>query len=168
MQLTSELIKIHKHCHTICGANRPPASGSLIIRALYVGRQMSKFPIAIDKNQVGEYPASCKSGGGYFYDDVLEYRVWCRPWKGAPDEFEGEIYYYAFATFEEALDFSNSTEGTEDPLVLIRQIEWIDEPEENVLIPQKGERITEWLVEWLEDSKRKPNSIDQFINNANV
>ena len=35
----------------------------------------SDFPIAIDPNQVGKYPAYTKSGAGYFYDDVLEYRV---------------------------------------------------------------------------------------------
>ncbi len=129
---------------------------------------MSNFPIASDESMVGEYPALSKSGGGYFYDDILEYRVWCRPWLGAPDEFEGEIYYYPFSTYEQALEFSQATEGAEDPLVLIRQIEWLDEPEENTFIHKKGERITEWLVEWLEGSKRKSNTIKNFLNNANV
>lgn len=41
---------------------------------------MSHYPAAIDSALVGTYPAHTKSGGGYFYDDVLEYRVWCRPW----------------------------------------------------------------------------------------
>ena len=88
---------------------------------------MSTYPEAIDAKMVGEYPASTKSGGGYFYDDVLEYRVWCRPWLGAPDEFEGEIYYYAFPTYEEAKYFSENTQGTEEPLVLVRQLEWLSE-----------------------------------------
>ena len=124
---------------------------------------MSKFPVAIEKNMVGEYPAHTKSGGGYFYDDVLEYRVWCRPWLGAPDEFEGQIYYYAFPTFEEAMQFSESREGTEIPLVLVRQYEWINEPEAGTFIHIKGERITEWLVDWLNDSKRSTNSIQEFM-----
>lgn len=51
----------------------------------YTLRDMSIFPVAVDEKMVGEYPAEAKSGGGYFYDDVLEYRVWCRPWLGAPD-----------------------------------------------------------------------------------
>jgi hypothetical protein len=38
--------------------------------------------LAIDPNRVGTYSADTKSGGGYFYDDVLEYRVWCNPEKG--------------------------------------------------------------------------------------
>ena len=73
---------------------------------------MSHYPAAIDSALVGTYPAHTKSGGGYFYDDVLEYRVWCRPWQGAPDEFDGEIYYYAFATYEQAKAFSDATAGS--------------------------------------------------------
>ena len=121
------------------------------------------YPESINKDKVGEYPASSKSGGGYFYDDILEYRVWCRPWEGAPDEFDGEIYYYPFHTFEEALNFSKSTDGTEEPLVLIRQREWIDEPETGKYIHEVGERITEWCVEWLTDSKHEINTISNFI-----
>jgi len=124
----------------------------------------NKYPTAINKKLVGEYPALSKSGGGYFYDQVLEYRVWCRPWLGAPDEYDGEVYYHAFSTFEEAKYFSDKIEGTEDPIVLVKQIEWIDEPSPNIFIHKKGERITEWRVEWLEKSKRKKNSIKKFIN----
>lgn len=130
---------------------------------------MSKHPVAVDEAKVGEYPANAKSGGGYFYDDVLEYRVWCRPWKGAPDEFDGEIYYYAFATFEGALKFSEETNGSEYPLVLIRQKEWINEPEEGIYMPEKGERLSEWLVDWLEGSKSEEYTIAKFIEeNGNV
>ncbi|MBB1399167.1 GCN5 family acetyltransferase [Pseudoalteromonas sp. SG44-8] len=126
------------------------------------------YPDSINKNLVGEYPARSKSGGGYFYDEVLEYRVWCRPWEGAPDEFDGEIYYYAFHTYKEALEFSTKTKGTEEPLVLIRQLEWIDEPEPNNFIHEKGERVTEWCVEWLTDSKRSENTIKDFIKSNSV
>ena len=125
---------------------------------------MSTYPEAIDAKMVGEYPASTKSGGGYFYDDVLEYRVWCRPWLGAPDEFEGEIYYYAFPTYEEAKYFSENTQGTEEPLVLVRQLEWVNKPEPNKYMHEKGERITEWQVEWLIGSKRNKNTIKEFIS----
>lgn len=129
---------------------------------------MRTYPKAIDSQMVGEYPAHTKSGGGYFYDHVLEYRVWCRPWLGAPDEFEGEIYYYAFASYEEALEFSNHTEGSEMPLVLIRQLEWINEPEPKNYTHEKGERLTEWQVEWLIDSKREETSISQFMSRDGV
>lgn len=121
------------------------------------------YPDAIDPDMVGEYPALAKAGAGYFFDHVLEYRVWCHPERGAPDEYEGEDYYYAFATYDEALDFSKSTEGAEEALVLIRQIEWINEPENGVLIHEKGERIAEWRVEWLIRGARKPGDIETFI-----
>lgn len=37
----------------------------------------SKYPHGKDPSLVGTYAASAKSGGGYVWDDVLEYRVWC-------------------------------------------------------------------------------------------
>ena len=123
----------------------------------------SNYPLVVDPAKVGEYPAEAKSGGGYFYDEVLEYRVWCRPWLGAPDEFNGDVYYYAFDSFEAAKAFADGTQGAEQPLVLIRQYEWIDEPTPGHLLPMKGERITEWAVEWLQGSKRAEQSISEFI-----
>lgn len=123
----------------------------------------SEFPKAVRPDLVGEYPALSKSGGGYFYDEVLEYRVWCRPWLGAPDKFDGEIYFQAFSSFEEALNFSESVPGTEVPLVLVRQLEWVNEPEPNKFIHEKGERITEWRVEWLSDGNRQENSITDLL-----
>ena len=117
----------------------------------------SAYPIAIDAAEVGKYPALSKSGGGYFYDDVLEYRVWVHPKGGGDDS------YSAFSTFEQALAFFNQTEGAELPLVLVRQSEWINEPKPGEFVHQKGQRSTEWQVEWLKDSKRRPDSIDRFI-----
>ena len=124
---------------------------------------MSQYPDAIDPDQVGEYPALVKSGAGYFYDDVLEYRVWCHPERGAPDEAEGDDYYYAFDNYEEARQFAEDTDGAEPPLVLIRQWEWINEPNPGEFVHMKGERIAEWRVEWLPDSKRQPDSIERFL-----
>lgn len=117
----------------------------------------SSYPVAVDPDKVGSYPALTKSGGGYFYDEVLEYRVWVHPSSG------GDDYYHAFPTYEQALDFSQTTEGAEEPLVLVLQREWINEPRPNEFIPQEGERITEWRVEWLQDNRRQPDSIEQFL-----
>jgi len=123
-----------------------------------------QFPPAVDASQVGEYPALVKSGGGYFYDEVLEYRVWCHPERGAPDpDQSGDDYFYAFGTFEEALACAESTPGAEEPLVLVRQIEHVDEPEPGVYVHVKAERITEWRVEWLADSKRDSESIPRML-----
>lgn len=125
----------------------------------------SKFPIAFDVSMVGKYPAYTDSGAGYFYDDVLEYRVWLHPEKGAPDRYEGSDYYTAFSQYELAKEFSLSQIGAEEPLVLIRQVEWVDEPKPGQYLHIKEERITEWQVRWLKDAKREEGSIESFIKN---
>lgn len=121
----------------------------------------SAYPVAVDPAEVGKYPALSKSGGGYFYDDVLEYRVWVHHGRG-------DDSYNAFSTFEQALDFSKQTEGAEEPLVLVRQREWIDEPKPGQFIPKKGERVTEWQVGWLKKDKREQDSIDRFFAERRV
>jgi putative acetyltransferase len=98
-----------------------------------------------------------KSGGGYFFDTVLEYRVWINPAGGGGD------YYRAFASFEPALKYSKITPGAEEPLVLVRQLEWIDEPQTGMFETRSGERLTEWQVPWLKGSKRSGESIVRFL-----
>ena len=146
-----------------------PVEAYMRVRAWLDGKT-SKFPIAVEPAKVGWYPASAKSGAGYFYDDVLEYRVWIHPRDGGPELEEGDanVYFCAFPSYEEALKFSKETPGAEEPLVLVRQIEHINEPQQGKYIHIVGDRVTEWRVEWLEGSKRGPNSIPEFIkaNNA--
>ncbi|ERB62175.1 hypothetical protein N779_27950 [Vibrio coralliilyticus OCN008] len=48
-------------------------------------------------------------------------------------------------------------------MVLVKQLEWIDEPETGKFIHKTDERVTEWVVEWLVDSKRQENTIADFI-----
>lgn len=124
---------------------------------------MSQYPTAIKPEMVGEYDWFCHSGAGYFYDEVLEYRVWCHPEHGATDENDGDDYCNAFETYEEALAFSQSTKVAEKPLVLVRQIERINEPSPNVFLHFKEQRITEWQVAWLDGSKREADSIAKFL-----
>ena len=123
----------------------------------------NQFPDACNPDLVGKYDAMANSGGGYFFDEVLEYRVWCHPERGAPDEFEGDDYFYSFATYAEAIEFAADFPGCEEPLVLIRQREWINEPRPGVFEPQRGERIAEWRPEWLADSARQPGTIEAFL-----
>ncbi len=119
-------------------------------------RPVSAFPIAVDLASVGSHPLRARSGGGYFFDEVLEYRVWYpRP--------AGGDGFHAFATYEEALAFSRQTTRAEKPLVLVRQREWIDEPKPGEFLRKSGERVTEWQVEWLHDSVRTPDSIERFL-----
>jgi hypothetical protein len=57
----------------------------------------SRYPPAIDPALVGTYAGVAKSGAGYFYDDVLEYRVWLHPEKGAAPLAGDKDYFAAFA-----------------------------------------------------------------------
>lgn len=55
--------------------------------------------------KVGQYPSVVGAGAGYFYDEVLEYRVWIHPERGGEDKLDGNDYFYSFATYKEALIF---------------------------------------------------------------
>ncbi len=123
----------------------------------------SQQPLAVDPARVGSFPATTKSGGGYFYDEVLEYRVWLHPERGAPRLTGGSVYFAAFARFESALAYSQQHAGAEEPLVLVRQRESIDEPTPGTFVWEKNERITEWQVPWLDGTKRGPKSIPEFL-----
>lgn len=123
----------------------------------------SKLPAVADPDKVGSYPALAKAGGGYVWDEVLEYRVWCSPEDGAPDEEDGDDYYFVFATFEEAVAFAEENPGTEEPLALILQREYIDEPEPGKFVHVNQERICEWPVEFLTRPRRTETTIPNFF-----
>jgi putative acetyltransferase len=123
-----------------------------------------QYPDVLDPSLVGSYPASAKAGGGYVWDAVLEYRVWCHPERGAPDVHDGSDYYYPFASFAEALDFSDSTKGAESPLALVLQKEYIDEPKDGEYVHVKKERVTEWPVQFLRRPRRTPRTIPDFLS----
>jgi hypothetical protein len=63
---------------------------------------LKQYPKVKNPNLVGKYPGVVKAGGGYVWDDVLEYRVWCHPHDGALDTEDGNDYYFVFETYEEA------------------------------------------------------------------
>lgn len=122
-----------------------------------------RYPSVMDPSKVGTYPATAKAGGGYVWDAVLEYRVWCHPERGAPDEADGSDYYYAFETYEEAEAFCQSNVGTEEPLALVLQREYIDEPEPEQYVHVREERVTEWPVEFLSRPRRDATTIPDFF-----
>jgi len=92
-------------------------------------------PKVKDINEIGNYPALVKAGGGYVWDEVLEYRVWCHPEKGA-----------------------------EEPIALILQKEYINESEPEKYTHIKEERLTEWPVEFLTRPRRNENTISNFLS----
>lgn len=72
-------------------------------------------------------------------------------------------YYYAFATYDEALACSNDEPGAEEPLALIRQREYIDEPSAGQYIHVRAERIAEWPVVFLHRPRRTSETIPAFF-----
>jgi hypothetical protein len=129
---------------------------------------MPQYPDAIDPTKVGSYPAEAGAGGGFVWDEVLEYRVWCHPERGAADDFGGKDYYCAFATYADALECSRATPGAEQPLALILQREHISEREPGRYEHVTEERIAEWPVEFLSRPKRTPSTIPDFYRQTHV
>lgn len=127
-------------------------------------KKRARYPRAIDPARVGKYPAYCFAGGGFVWDAVLEYRVWCHPERGAPDTEDGSDYYVAFASYPEALRFSKKTPGAEEPLALVLQKEHINEPASGQYVHVKQQRITEWPVEFLTRPRRTRKTIPDFLS----
>ena len=121
-------------------------------------KKRARYPRAVDPKRVGKYPVSTYAGGGYVWDEVLEYRVWCHSADGESD------FFYAFATYPRALAFSQRTEGAEKPLALIRQREYIDERSPGAYKHVRKARITEWPVEFLSRPRRNRNTIPRFLS----
>ena len=122
-----------------------------------------ELPKAIDKERVGKYPALCGAGAGYFWDLVLEYRLWIHPKSGSD-------YYYAFGTMEETVSMKECLESEiesgieedihhiEEPLVLILQVEHINEPESGVFEHIRKPRICEWHTKFLSDENHRDDN----------
>ena len=123
----------------------------------------SEYPLPVDPEKVGSYPATAGAGGGYVWDEVLEYRVWCHPGRGAPDKFEGDDYFHVFETYEQALAFSESMQGAEEPLALILQREHINELQPGEYVHVTKERVAEWAVEFLKRPRRTERTIPDFF-----
>ena len=90
--------------------------------------------------------------------------MWCHPHDGAPDIEEGNDYYYAFETYEDALAYARNNKGCEDPLALVLQNEYIDEPEPGQYVHVKEQRLTEWPVEFLRRPRRTDKTISNFLS----
>jgi hypothetical protein len=123
-----------------------------------------RYPAVLDASKVGTYAAAAKAGGGFVWDEVLEYRVWCHPERGAPEEADGSDYYRAFASYAEAAKFAAATPGAEEPLALVLQREYIDEPQPGKYMHVKKRRVAEWPVEFLRRPRRAARTIPDFVD----
>jgi putative acetyltransferase len=122
-----------------------------------------EVPDVADPSLVGSYPASVGAGGGYVWDAVLEYRVWCHPERGAPDEDDGNDYFRVFAGYDEALEFAQQTPGAEEPLALVEQDEYLEEPRPGEYVHVKKRRLTEWPLAFLRRPRRTDRTIPDFL-----
>jgi hypothetical protein len=89
--------------------------------------------------------------------------VWCYPREGAPDVDEGNDYYYAFASYEEAAAFAEGLAGAQEPVALVLQEEYIAEEEDGQYAHVKERRVTEWPVEFLKRPRRTDRTIRDFM-----
>ena len=121
------------------------------------------YPDVLDSDLVGHFSVVTHSGGGYVWDAVLEYRVWCHTENGAPDESNGDDYFYPFATYAEAHSFFTETNGAESPLALVLQREYIDEPQPGDFHHVKRSRVAEWPTEFLSRPRRTDLTIPRFL-----
>lgn len=112
-------------------------------------------PTAVDPALVGTHHGVPNVGAGYFFDDVLEYRVWL-------DLPDGERYH-AFAQWERADAYSQATPLASKPFALVRQLEYVNEPAPGEFEHVREVRVTEWRAEWLDGTKRGPTSIADFL-----
>lgn len=124
---------------------------------------MSTYPRAVDVARVGTYPALAGAGGGFVFDEVLEYRVWFK-------QQHGESAFCAFATFEEAEAFSKlNLPRIEPPLALVLQREHVNEPEPGKRFLVRKRRVTEWQVSWLDDAHRRtPENVRRILGEPSV
>jgi hypothetical protein len=122
------------------------------------------YPDAIDPTLVGTYPILSRRGGGYVWDEVLEYRVW----SSEDGDWGGSDHFYAFAKYSDALQFSLERVGLEEPIVLIRQLEYISEPKPGRYVHSKSPRITEWPVCFLNTPRRTAETIPQLLSSRTL
>jgi len=118
-----------------------------------------KYPSVVDPARVGKYPSFTASGGGMVYDDVLEYRVW----RHTPKNGDA---VKSFTSYEKALAYARKTERAEMPIVLVRQLQWIDEPSKGHFVQHKELRLTEWNVKWLASGKRTPAKMKKLLGQS--
>lgn len=76
----------------------------------------------------------------------------------------GNDYFRAFASYQQAAEFAARAIGAEEPLALVLQEEYIDEPEPGRYAHVKKRRLTEWPVEFLRRPRRTAQTIPEFLS----
>lgn len=116
------------------------------------------YPDAYKKEKVGTYDLEVFSGAGYVYDYVLEYRVWYKK--------RGRTFCASFDNYNDALAYHRQNKKSEEPIVLVLQKEYVNEPEPGKYVLVNEERITEWQPEWLRDGLRTKEKVNDLLSKS--
>lgn len=81
----------------------------------------------------------------------------------SPGARQGNDYYYAFARYEEARHYFLEHDGTEEPLALVLQQEYIAEQEPGEFVHMQQQRLTEWPIEFLSRPARTVATLPAFF-----
>lgn len=115
-----------------------------------------RYPAVFDEDLVGFFDVETHAGGGYVWDEVLEYRVWVHV-----DDDDDSVN--VFPDYPSAKAFADTTEGAESPIALILQREYIEEPEPGCYNHVVESRVTEWPIEFLSRPRRTEKTIPDFL-----
>ena len=123
----------------------------------------NQLPTVVDPDAVGTYARATRAGGGFVWDEVLEYRVWFSARIGAEGDAAVDDFFRAFATAQDALEAAERSDATSAPVALVLQREYIDEPLPGKYVHIVEERVTEWPLSFLGRPRRTAATIPDFL-----
>ncbi len=120
-----------------------------------INNPMHGLPSAVDHQKVGYYGNAESYNDGYFWDELLEYRVRCR---ALPNDEEEELLY-CFKDYQSAFTFYKKTPTTQELNALILQKEHITRLNRNAFKHIDTPRMVEWPAHFL----MRPQGSTAFI-----
>jgi len=86
------------------------------VTASYIVRFFPRALSELERKALNHYMHTSKLDG-----NISQQILGATPRGGANDLYDGDDYYYAFGSYEEALEFSEGNAGAEEPLALVLQ-----------------------------------------------
>ena len=103
-------------------------------------------PEVVDPSKIRTYSLLCGAGGGTFWDEVLEYRVWTHG--------EGGDGATIFDNYKQAREFAEREGTIVLALVLQRETCWGNDGSDMKM--EFEERKAEWQIAWLREDNHRP------------
>lgn len=120
---------------------------------------MHTLPDAIDSQKVGYYGHADSYNDGYFWDELLEYRVRCR---ALPTDEEEELLY-CFRDYPSAFEFYKKTPTAQELNALVLQKESITRLNRNEFKHITTPRTAEWPAHFLMRPQGSASFIAKFL-----